>query len=405
MNLELARSILQKSEELKKAGRDANQIASILCEQDPEGQNFGIGIVLGGDGRPLPTSPTLLEYTTAELRGSGSGRYMNSAAVIDAFKERVLAFQRVPRELWDRFLVALPSDAGTGAVRLGLELALLRSGALASVGVEELGWPAYRAMARSLGKAFAEYPCDAVIDDPAVLPIYQAGPMNTTGLVQGRGVVEARAAAAGRRGATVVLDRAYPGFEFARGLEGAGYAEVMRRSFELQLQPYLEAGVPCLIACSPTKAFVSFALRPCGVLLAFCPGEELDETRLLLNTLMRARGSSFEHPTTRAFVKASLERPDALAEEHAGVLSRLAECEVSWRELSRGTPIESLYSERYAGLFRNPRLKEGGDEQLYGRHIYPVLSSGRCRHNVTGLSTDPARAAEHVAAFAAHCYE
>jgi aspartate/tyrosine/aromatic aminotransferase len=404
MSVELGRRVVQRARELQELGRDANQIAGMLCEQDPEGLNFGIGIVLGGDGSPLPTSPTLLEYAAAELRSSASGRYMSSGSSLEAFKERALSFQRVPRELWDRFVVALPSDAGTGAVRLALELALLRSDALTTLGVEELGWPAYRAMARSTGRRFAEYPCDAVIDEPGVLPLYQAGPMNTTGLVQSRELAESRAAAARRGGATVILDRAYPGFELARALRESGYAEVMRRSYELQLQPYLEAGVPCLIACSPTKAFVSFALRPCGVLLAFCPGDEL-ATRTQLNTLMRARGSSFEHPATRAFVKASVERPEALEDEHAAVLARLAECEAAWRELSRGTPIEPLYGERYAGLFRNPHLREGGDEELYGRHIYPVISGGRCRHNVTGLFGNRERAAEHVAAFARWCYE
>jgi hypothetical protein len=201
----------------------------------------------------------------------------------------------------------------------------------------------------------------------------------------------------------VVLDRAYPGFECAADLAQTGYDALMRRSFDLQLAPYLDAGVPCLIACSPTKAFVSFALRPCGIVLAYCPGGELEATRTQLNTLMRARGSSFEHPATRAFVRASIESPEALEKEHAEVLARLAECESSWRRLAAGTAIESLYSERYAGLFRNPRLKEGGDAQLYGRHIYPVISAGRCRHNVTGLPSDPELAADLVAAFARYC--
>lgn len=403
MNHELARAVMQKAEELARLGRDPNQIASILCDQDPEGRNFGIGIVLGRDGRPLPTSPTLLEYTSAELGASGSGSYKHSAAVLETLKERALAFQRVPRELWDRFAAAVPSDAGTGAVRLAVELALVRNDAVTTVGVEENGWPAYRAMARSERKDFAEYPPDAVIEGANVLPVYQSGPMNTTGLVQERAVVEARAAAAARDGATVVLDRAYPGFEFAADLGETGYDALMRRSYDLQLAPYLEAGAPCLIACSPTKAFVSFALRPCGILLAYCPGGEVDETRSLLNALMRARGSSFEHPSSRAFVRASIEKPDALEKEHAGVLARLAECETAWRRLARGTAIESLYSERYAGLFRNPRLNEGGDEELYGRHIYPVISRGRCRHNVTGLPSDGEIAAELVAAFARYC--
>jgi aspartate/tyrosine/aromatic aminotransferase len=406
MDIQLGRSNIEKAEELKKLGRDANQIASVLCDQDPEGHNFGIGIVIGSDGRPMSTSQTLLEYVSAELAVSGAGTYVSSTKILETFKRRVLAFQRVPEKLWGQFLVAVPSDAGTGAVRLAMELAFMRDDMLRSLGVEELGWPAYRAIAKSMGKGFGEHAADAVIEREDVLPVYQAGPMNTTGRVKGRDVIRSRAEAAAKTGATVVLDRAYPGFEFAGALAESSYDDVMSRSYDLQLRPYVEAGVPSFVACSPTKAFVSFALRPCGVLLVFCPDPgEMDTLRLQLNTLMRARGSSFEHPATRAFIKASVERPADLEREHAGVLARLAECEASWRMLSKGTAIEALYSASYAGLFRNPRLKEGGAEQLYGRHIYSVITAGRCRHNVTGLSGDATLAAEHVAAFAEYCFE
>ena len=61
-----------------------------------------------------------------------------------------------------------------------------------------------------------EFAIDAIAKGEGVLPVYQAGPMNTTGQVPSVEVVSARAKDAATSGAFVVLDRAYPGFEYAR---------------------------------------------------------------------------------------------------------------------------------------------------------------------------------------------
>src|SRR4051794_9211276 len=92
--------VLAEAERLRASGLDANQIAGILCKKDPQGQNFGIGILLGGDGKPMPTSPTLLEYAEQELRESRSGVYLNSDASKKAMTEAVLRWQGVPDSLW-----------------------------------------------------------------------------------------------------------------------------------------------------------------------------------------------------------------------------------------------------------------------------------------------------------------
>jgi hypothetical protein len=404
--LPFGRATLDKAAALEKLGRDPNQIAGILCDQDPEGHNFGIGIVIDRDGRPMPSSPTLLAYAARELETSKLGRYMNSADSMEELKARVLEFQRIPASYADHFSIATPSDAGSGAVKMGLELAFALDPARTAVGVEELGWPAYASMAAAMRAEYREFASDAVIDDPHVVPVYQAGPLNATGLVRDRNVNEARARAAARHGATVLLDRAYPGFEFARDLKTDSYDAILKKSHELQVQPYLHAGVPFLIALSPTKSFVSFALRPCGVLLAFSP-DPVAKTACArqMGALLRARGSAFEHPLTRAFIKAFIEAPEALEGEHRSVLKRVADADADWRRQARGTPLEPLFGVRYAGLFRNPKVAPGAACHLYDKHLYPVLANGRCRLNVTGLSADREVAREHAKAFAEFCHE
>ena len=79
---------------------------------------------------------------------------------------------------------------------------------------------------------------------------------------------------------------------------------------------------------------------------------------LALNATMRARGSSFEHPVTRGFVKAMIGDLESLEAEQAGALQRLADAEKLWGRLVAGTAIEELFSENYAGLFRNPLARE-----------------------------------------------
>src|SRR5688572_28250559 len=109
--------VIAESARLKASGLDANQIAGILCKKDPQGNNYGIGILLGREGKPLATSPTLLEYVEKELRESGSGSYFNSDAQKKEILEAVLRWQGVPESFWPHFQLLLPSDAGTGAVQ------------------------------------------------------------------------------------------------------------------------------------------------------------------------------------------------------------------------------------------------------------------------------------------------
>ena len=436
--------VIAEAQRLRVSGLDANQIAGMLCKKDPQGKNYGIGILLGRDGKPLPTSPTLLEYVQKELQESGLGNYYNSEALKKEMLEAVLLWQGVPEAYWLNFQLLLPSDAGTGAVQTAIQVAILLHEKLTTLAVEELGWPAYKALAASARLRFQEFPTDGVAMGDGVLPLYQAGPLNTTGRVPSGEVVKVRAQAAKSYGIPVVLDRAYSGFEYARRLAvtpaetqedvipagsrpgsimmdppltPAGddniagfrrndiYQNLMKDSFHAQVQPFMEAGIPLAIAISPTKAFVTFALRPCGLLLVFHPDHAKGAAMApKLAGTIRARGSSFEHPITRAFVKAMVKDRARLEEEHVGALLRNAEAERAWQASTEGTAMEALFSESYAGIFRNPKAKPEAAHEIYGAHLYPVFSEGRCRLNITGLPADAAESSKHVAFFAKYCY-
>lgn len=405
MDLQFGENVYKQACELQEQGKDANQIAKVLYDRDSEGYNYGIGIVLGGDGQPMATSSTLLEYASAELGLSKSGTYMNSNKILQEVKIATLKWQRIPEKYWDQFKLVLPSDAGTGAVKTGVEIALVLNSRISALGIEELGWPAYKAIAKISRVGCKEFAGDEIISGEDILPVYQAGPMNTTGIVKGKELIQARAKSTADNNSCVILDRAYSGFEFTRLLATHSYDDIMRKSYELQIQPFIEQGVTFCLAIGPTKSFMTFALRPCGLLLLFCPEASRDkEMTTLLNSAIRARGSSFEHLTTRAFTKAMTKDLARLEAEHKTALERLAEAEAIWRELVRGTQIEYLYAENYAGLFRNPLAREDAAIHIYNEHIYPVFANQRCRQNVTGIPSDEELAQKHVRVFAEQCY-
>ncbi len=405
MALEFGQKVKEEAVWLAETGKDPNQTAKVLCDQDPDGHNYGIGIILDGKGNPMPGSPTLLEYAAAELDNSTKGSYMNSAKIMADVKAAVLKWQRIPGQYGDAFKLALPSDAGTGAVKTSIEVALALNPQLEALGIEELGWPAYKAIAKSARISWKEFPQDAVAEGDALLPVYQAGPLNTTGMVRKEDVIQARARAAAKTNTIVILDRAYPGFEFARDIKTTSYDDVMRKSFELQIKPFIDEGVPFCLALSPTKAFVTFALRPCGMMLVYCPGDAMaKEVSPLLTATIRARGSAFEHPVSRGFTKAMVNDLSRLEDEHKVSLGRLADAETLWKKLTEGTPIEYLFSGDYAGLFRNPEAKEDAAVHIYDKHIYPVLAKDRCRMNVSGIPVDEDLAKNQIAVFAEQCY-
>ncbi|OVE77725.1 hypothetical protein BVX98_02010, partial [bacterium F11] len=105
----------------------------------------------------------------------------------------------------------------------------------------------------------------------------------------------------------------------------------------------------------------------------------------------------------RGVVKAVVNDVPTREREHEAGLKRLSDAEVGWKKFTRGSPIEVLFSEDYAGLFRNPKAQPEADVKIYNEHIYPVFSKGRCRQNVTGLPDEESLAKKHVEVFASHC--
>ncbi len=405
MDLSFSEKVLEEVKRLEGLGKDPNQISSIICKQDPRGHNYGIGIMLTAQAKAMGTSSTLMDYAKAELAASVDGDYKNSSALMPDVTKAVLQWQKIPEKYWDRFHLALPSDAGTGAVQTAVQLALILTPGLKTLGIEELGWPAYKAIAKMARVSCQETAGDAILSGHGLLPIYQAGPMNTTGTVRKKELVLSRAKAAAKAKGPVILDRAYTGFEFASVLAQESYDGIMKKSFETQIEPFIQEGVQFIMAISPTKSFVTFSLRPCGLLLVYSPEPSFDkELTLALNTAIRARGSSFEHPLTRAFAKALVKDREKLEAEHKAALQRLAAAESMWRKLVKGTPMEPYFTENYAGLFRNLKTKEGAAKGIYGEHLYPVLANNRCRLNVTGIPGDENLAKKHVSVFSQFCY-
>lgn len=402
MKTSFGAAVQRTAEALSAQGKDANQIAKIVCDQDPDGYNYGIGIVVDGKGRAWPTSETLLCHARTEIDHSLLGEYMSTASLATPLKEAVLRWQRIPEDHWDRFSLLIPSDAGTGAVKTAVEMALQLYPDLQAIGVEELSWPAYQAIARMSRIVCREFSIGDVMDAPDILRIYQAGPMNTTGRVQSLETMSERASAA--MGRPVLLDRAYSGFEYARLLESRGYDEIMAMSYDDQIRPFIENDVPFWVSVSPTKSFGTFALRPCGMLLVHLPDtSRSEELAALANTVTRARGSSFEHPVTRAFVSALVNDLASLEREHAAILRRVAAAEQAWKDRCAGSPLSELFTDRYAGLFRNPRVGDEAQAAIYDAHLYPVFTPGRCRLNITGLPEDEGIAGGHVEVFARFC--
>jgi aspartate/tyrosine/aromatic aminotransferase len=393
--------VVEKAKRLAEEGKDANQIAAVLAGADPNGRNYGIGILLDGNGQPMPGSPTLQEYLLAEIQGQTSGRYLNSAKLMDQIKEIILRWQCIPEKYWDHFAFVIPSDSGTGAVFSGIQIMRNLFSCINTLGVEALGWPAYAAMAKANALVFCEYSVN-VFGNNNMLPIYQAGPLNTTGKVQQETIWRKRANDAGKGGYPVLLDRAYSGYAYAeRLLSGKKLEDVMWVEYETMLASFIEHGVPFALAIGPTKSFVTFNSRPFGFLLVFCPDKtDVADVQKTANIIIRARGSAFQYPASRAFARAIVNDFAKLEQEHVAALLRVAKANIAWANYSQGTSLTPLFTEKFAGIFRNFLVDANADVAIYGKHLYPVFKDGRCRINTTGIPNDEKLARQHVAAFA-----
>ena len=68
MDLAFGESVAQAAREMVAQGKDVNQTAKILFDKDSEGFNYGIGIILDGQGAPAKSSATLAKYAPKRAR-------------------------------------------------------------------------------------------------------------------------------------------------------------------------------------------------------------------------------------------------------------------------------------------------------------------------------------------------
>ena len=396
-----AKDLVARAQALRDGGADVNQVADLLAKADSRAANYGIGIILDGHGRPMPTSQELMAQTIQASEEGAAATYLSSKTLSAALLQQVLRWQRIPAKFWGDFLLVTPSDAGTGAVNTAVQMYLMMNSKITSLAVEELSWPVYQSIAASNRVGFESYGLHKEeVVAPHLLTVMQAAPHNSTGYVCPAAIIRTRAEICAELRLPIVLDRAYPGFENAGMLAGQGYDAVMQRSCDHYLLPFLQAGCSFALSLSPTKAFRSFTLRPCGLTLVYEPDHQ--KRKLLagaMNTINRGRGSAFEHPASRAFIRSLVENRPVLELEHGQTLQRVADAQALWQKLLQGHPLAAAFSPQYAGLFRNLLSSEGCEEAFYKAHIYPVFAASRCRINVTGIPLDEDQAKAHIDVF------
>ena len=396
-----SKAVAARAQALRDGGADVNQVADLLARADSQAANYGIGIILDGHGRPMPTSPELMAQTMRAAEEGAAATYLSSKPLYAELLQQVLRWQRIPKQYWDNFLLVTPSDAGTGAVNTAVQMFLMMNSKISALAVEELSWPVYQSIAASNRIGFDAYALqDEAVATPNWLTVMQAAPHNSTGYVCPPEIIRARAENCAESGRPIILDRAYPGFEHAGMLASQGYDAVMQRSCDHYILPFLQANCSFALAISPTKAFRSFTLRPCGLTLVYEPRDsKRKQLAGAMNTITRGRGSAFEHPASRAFIRSLVENRSVLELEHGQTLQRLAHAQGLWQKLLQGHPLAAAFSPQYAGMFRNLLASQGCEEAFYRAHIYPVLAGNRCRINVSGIPLDEEQAQAHIDVF------
>jgi len=391
---ERAKKSLALAVKLQKNGIDYNQVASQVAASDPGSANYGIGLMMGGDGRPLPENRLMLE-ALKDLAVPGPSAYRSVTNLMPIVKEKLLMWLCVPDKYWEDFILACPSDGGTGAVQAGLQ-ALLMVSNLRSINVSQKGWPAYRAMAAVSRVQFCEREYEHIPLSHS-LPIAQLGPHNQTGLLPTK-TMKCLAEHCARNGLVCLCDMAYPGFSISPD----GHNDVMPETFRVFMEPFLKNNVPTAFAVGFTKRFRLFATRPFGALLVYAPRSRNVRNNLqqAINQVMRARGASFSNAANMALLNVLIKDFSGFVESGQMSLQRLNHVEERWRKMTIGTSLKPYFGDDYGGLFRLLPARHEAAKQLYGRGIVPVISKGFFRINITGLPDDDEAAEFHVRSFA-----
>ncbi len=395
---EFGRRIDLEAKKLADSGIDPNQIASALVKKF-DLRNYGIGILLGEGQTPMTESPTLRRLIISEVLQNGESNYAkNSPEVMERIKNNILRWLQIPEEYQADFIFATASDGGTGSGQTCVQTLLQANPKISKIALEKKGWPGHKAMAASQRVDLNEKEIGFVAKSE-VLPAYQIGPHNQTGIVHPTGLWQQRAKTAAKNKQMVFLDHAYPGFAHAyQLLKDKPYTQIMEADYKRFIAPFLEKGVTTAISVGPTKAFRTFKNRPGGLSLIYCPDQNIKK---ILAGVIRARGSAFENTSTRALLHGLDRYMSYFTADHEISLRRVAGAEDQWRKYSKDTPLAKLFvAGEFAGIFRNFTSKEGAARTLYGHRLGPVASNGNIRINTTGLPGNKEIAKADVTAFA-----
>ena len=73
-----SKAVAARAQVLRDGGADVNQVADLLARADSQAANYGIGIILDGHGRPMPTSPELMAQTMRVGEEGAAATYLSS---------------------------------------------------------------------------------------------------------------------------------------------------------------------------------------------------------------------------------------------------------------------------------------------------------------------------------------
>lgn len=370
------------------------------ADTDTDKVNLAIGTNVAANGRPwthataYPAALTALIEKTTTACGSYTVIAPDMLAKAKIFVCDLLGLSLDVRE---RTVVSFATGGGSGAVSRAISF--IRSqhvGTYDTLVTQADSWPGYASIAYVNGMHFNTCPLDfATLPDGLLIA---QTVHNGTGRLLNETVWHALGTRLATADRPVILDLPYAGFDFC----DLPYDEALEKS-ATAVRTLVTTGAPVVVALGPTKIWNTFAYRPGGATVVICrTAEEYAAADARMKRIERG-STGFIDAATHALVRAMADTPDALQNDHAAILTRLAEATHDWRTHAAGTPLATYFSGEFGGLFRIVPVRASAVERLAEQHIHVVDASAngtpRVRINVMGLPHD--RAKEIVTAVAA----
>jgi len=384
--------------------RDTNKEAYDRCLADESANkiNLGIGILIGPDGIPLQSHAyykKLHEMANHLQYDPQRGAYLKpDPAVLESAKQFLLDELCIPEEYRKLCLVNWCEGGGSGALAQAIAFAFGYYKLPKTLMVQKKGWIGYRAHAltRRLKLIETEVDFSDATDGTAHKNLLIAQLVhNRTSKRVTEDQWEALAKSRRRKGsAPVIFDIAYSGFDHARYHQAYLYTVLMASNF-FSLRKFLEYGIPCMIAWSPTKTKGTFRGRPGGALVLVCQNKKdyLKKERFL--TAVSRANTGFLSVATYALMRTMHDNPAELKADHEKALACIWAAEQRWMKGTEDIPSLRKYFDysKYAGMFRTLPTKSGSLERLAqnpGYHIHTVdMYNDDIGINITGLPESP----------------